>query len=54
MIVASEHVEKIIDTYRERPGRIERYARRVDMVEIEGNEFNLNISEMSVRPSPTS
>ncbi|MDE0695467.1 MAG: N-6 DNA methylase, partial [Boseongicola sp.] len=41
--LSDEHIEKIIDTYRERPKRIERYARRVEMGEIEDNEFNLNI-----------
>ncbi len=39
-----EHISKIIDTYRNRPESIERYARRVGMDEIEANEFNLNIS----------
>jgi type I restriction enzyme M protein len=39
-----ENIEKIVDTYRERPEKIERYARRVSMDEIEKNEFNLNIS----------
>ena len=40
-----EHIAKIIDTYRERPEKpIERYARRVEMDEIEKNDFNLNIS----------
>ena len=38
------HIEKIIDTYRERPESIKRYARRVEMDEIEANGFNLNIS----------
>ena len=38
-----EHIDKIIDTYRERSEQ-SRYARRVDMVEIEQNDFNLNIS----------
>ncbi len=37
------HIEKIIDTYRDRPQSVERYARRVEMDEIEANEFNLNI-----------
>jgi type I restriction enzyme M protein len=39
----TEHIEKIIDTYqyrREEP----RYSRRVDIEEIEQNDFNLNIS----------
>jgi type I restriction enzyme M protein len=39
------HIDKIIDTYRERPAQpIERYARRVGMKEIEENGYNLNIS----------
>ncbi|OBX22018.1 MULTISPECIES: type I restriction-modification system subunit M [Bizionia] len=37
-------IKKIIDTYIERPEKIERYARRVSMAEIEKNDFNLNIS----------
>ena len=41
--LSDEHIEKIIDTYQERPESIERYARRVDMDEIESNGFNLNI-----------
>jgi type I restriction enzyme M protein len=39
-----EHIDKIIETYQQRPERIERYARRVEMAEIEKNDFNLNIS----------
>lgn len=42
--LSKEHIERIIETYRERPEEIERYARRVDMDEIEANDFNLNIS----------
>ena len=42
--LSDEHIEKIIDTYQERPESIERYARRVEMKEIEANDFNLNIS----------
>jgi type I restriction enzyme M protein len=42
--LSEEHIAKIIDTYQQRPERIERYARRVEMVEIEKNDFNLNIS----------
>jgi type I restriction enzyme M protein len=42
--LSDEHIEKIIDTYQQRPGSIERYARRVEMEEIEANDFNLNIS----------
>ena len=37
------HIERIIDTYKQRPESIERYARRVEMEEIEDNDFNLNI-----------
>ncbi len=39
-----EHIQKIIDTYQQRPLDIPRYARRVGMEEIEKNDFNLNIS----------
>ena len=42
--LSDEHIEKIIDTYQQRPESIERYARRVEMKEIEANDFNLNIS----------
>ena len=42
--LTDEHIEKIIDTYRQRPESAERYARRVEMDEIEANDFNLNIS----------
>ncbi len=38
-----EHIQKIIDTYKNRTEEL-RYARRVEMVEIEKNDFNLNIS----------
>lgn len=37
-------IQKIVDTYKNRPEKIERYARRVSMDEIEKNDFNLNIS----------
>lgn len=37
-------IRKIIETYQYRPEKIERYARRVSMSEIEQNDFNLNIS----------
>ncbi|MBK6860834.1 MAG: type I restriction-modification system subunit M [Saprospiraceae bacterium] len=37
-------IQKIVDTYKNRPEKIERYARRVSMEEIEKNDFNLNIS----------
>ena len=42
--LSDEHTQKIIDTYQQRPESIERYARRVEMDEIEANDFNLNIS----------
>ncbi len=42
--LSDEHIEKIIDTYQQRPESIERYARRVEMDEIEANDYNLNIS----------
>ncbi|HLP64752.1 type I restriction-modification system subunit M [Flavobacterium sp.] len=35
---------KIVETYQYRPEKIERYARRVSMEEIEKNGYNLNIS----------
>ena len=38
-----EHIDKIVETYRERKEEI-RYSRRVSMDEIIKNEFNLNIS----------
>lgn len=49
-----EHIQRIIDTYQERPRKIERYARRVDMGEIEANDFNLNISRYvsTAEPEP--
>lgn len=38
-------IQKIVETYRNRPEeKIERFARRVSMAEIEKNDFNLNIS----------
>jgi type I restriction enzyme M protein len=42
--LSDEHIEKIVETYQQRPESIERYARRVGMEEIEANDFNLNIS----------
>ncbi|MEZ5004059.1 MAG: N-6 DNA methylase [Chitinophagales bacterium] len=35
---------KIVDTYQNRPEKVERYARRVSMAEIVDNDYNLNIS----------
>ncbi len=43
-VLLPEHISKIIDTYKNRPQKIERYARTVSMEEIEKNEYNLNIS----------
>lgn len=37
-------IQKIVDTYKNRPEHIERYARRVSVEEIEKNGYNLNIS----------
>lgn len=41
--LAPEQIQKIIDTYQHRTEE-PRYARRVEMAEIEKNGFNLNIS----------
>jgi type I restriction enzyme M protein len=41
--LSREHITKIIDTYKHRKEE-PRYARRVEMAEIEKNDFNLNIS----------
>ncbi len=38
-----EHIEEIVSTYQFRKEE-PRYSRRVSMEEIEGNDFNLNIS----------
>lgn len=38
------HIAEIVNTYRERPEAVERYARRVGMDEIQANDFNLNIT----------
>lgn len=37
-------IKNIIETYKSRPEKIERYARRISMDEIEKNGYNLNIS----------
>lgn len=42
--LGDKHIEKIIETYKYRPEKINRYARRVSMEEIEKNGYNLNIS----------
>ena len=41
--LAPEHIQKIIDTYQHRKAE-PRYSRRVEMAEIEKNDYNLNIS----------
>lgn len=41
--LSKEHIEKIIETYQTREPE-PRYSRRVEMEEIEKNDFNLNIS----------
>ncbi|MBA4263228.1 MAG: type I restriction-modification system subunit M, partial [Comamonadaceae bacterium] len=41
--LTDEHIAKIIDTYQHRL-EAARYSRRVEMAEIEKNDFNLNIS----------
>ena len=40
---SNEHIDKIVDTYKNRT-EVPRYARKVEMAEIEKNDFNLNIS----------
>ncbi len=43
--MTDDHIARIIKTYQERPEKpIERYARRVEMKEIESQDYNLNIS----------
>lgn len=42
-ILLPEHIDKIIETYQYRKEE-ERYSRRVEMEEIEENDYNLNIS----------
>src|SRR5690606_11668705 len=43
--LSDEHIQRIVDTYRQRPETpVERYARRVPMQEIIDNDYNLNIS----------
>jgi type I restriction enzyme M protein len=39
-----DNISSIVDTYKDRPDEVERYARRVSMQEIEKNGYNLNIS----------
>jgi type I restriction enzyme M protein len=42
--LTTEHIDRIVETYRKRPKEQERYARRVAMKEIIENDYNLNIS----------
>ncbi len=51
--LSSEHIQKIVDTYRDRKEE-ERYSRRVGMEEIKENDYNLNISRYvsTARPEP--
>ena len=46
-----EHIEKIVSTYQFREEE-ERYARRVSMEEIKGNDYNLNISRYISTATP--
>ena len=53
--LTEDHIEKIIETYQQRPEEpVERYARRVEMDEIIGNDYNLNISRYvsTAKPEP--
>jgi hypothetical protein len=43
-ILRDEDIDKIVETYQQRPKLIERYARRVGMDEIKKEGYNLNIS----------
>jgi len=47
------HIDKIVDAYRERREE-ERYSRRVEMEEIQENDYNLNISRYvsTAKPEP--
>ena len=42
-LLSQAHIDRILDTYQHRREH-DRYSRRVPMAEIEGNDFNLNIS----------
>jgi len=42
--LSEAHIEKIINTYKERPDRLDRYARRVGLDEIIEQDYNLNIA----------
>ena len=51
--LTDEHIAKIIDTYQHRKEE-KRYSRRVEMVEIADNDYNLNISHYvsTAKPEP--
>jgi len=53
-VLTPEHIDRIIDTYSQRPKEIERYARRVEMDEIIENDYNLNITRYvsTAKPEP--
>lgn len=42
--LTKENIKTIVNTYKNRPDEVERYARRVSLEEIEKNGYNLNIS----------
>ncbi len=42
--LTDDHIRMIIDTYKDRPQSIKRYARSVEMAEIRENGYNLNIT----------
>ena len=43
-VLSEAHIDAIVDTYQKRPEKIDRYARRVSMADIEKEGYNLNIS----------
>jgi type I restriction enzyme M protein len=43
-VLSEEHIDAIVQTYQQRPEKIDRYARRVSMADIEKEGYNLNIS----------
>ncbi|NBD38675.1 MAG: type I restriction-modification system subunit M [Verrucomicrobia bacterium] len=53
-VLTNDHIEKVVQTYVERPDEVERYARRVGMDEIEENDYNLNITRYvsTAEPEP--
>ncbi len=53
-VLRKKDIKRIVDTYQNRPDKIERYARSVSMVEIEKNDYNLNISRYvsTAKPEP--